>query len=350
MEKLEYRAYIKVRALLGIAPIDIHTELVTVHKDLAPHYTTVVKWVNLFKAGRESLEDDPRSGRPLTSFSEDNIELVRLVIEDNPHATYDEIKGETFINRFTIFQIIHEALKLRKVSSRYVPHLLTDENRATRVAYCKENLAFYRDGPGRLCDILTGDELMVYWRQLGRKTSNASWRGEGEAPGTVVKRSQFENKTLFSVFFRTTGPVHIHAVNKGVSIDNSYYIKHCLKPAVKAIVEQRPLSGTDRMKLLHDGARPHVHKNVDNFLTRNRIGLVKHPPYSPDLAPCDFWLFDYIKQRLDDYTSQNAVEKALTKIAYDIPVCEYKKTFDKWIERLELCVHYKGEYFEHLIK
>jgi histone-lysine N-methyltransferase SETMAR len=350
MEKSDYRVYIKIRVALDKSPTEIHDELKAAYPDSFPCYSTVAMWAARFKNGRASVEDDPREGRPVTSFTEQNIELVRQVIEVNPHATYDEIEAETSINRFTIFEIIHDALKLRKVSSRYVPHLLTDENRATRVKYCKENLAFYRDGPGRLCDIFTGDEVMIYWTQLGRKSSNASWVGEGEAPRTVVKRSQFDNKTLFSIFFRTTGPVYVHAVNRGVSIDNSYYVKHCLTPAVKAIKEQRPLSGTHAMKLLHDGARPHIHSNVNNFLERNRIGLVKHPPYSPDLAPCDFWLFDYIKQRLEDYTSQKSLENAVTKIVYDISIREYRKTFEKWIERLELCEKYKGDYFEHLIK
>jgi histone-lysine N-methyltransferase SETMAR len=350
MEKIEYRAYIKIRVFQDIAPIDIHRELTVAYGPLAPQYSTVWKWADRFKNGRESIEDDPRSGRPVTVYSEANIELVRQLIETNPHATYDEMESETSINRFTIFEIIHSALRLRKLNSRYVPHILTDENRAKRVDFSKENLAYYRDGPGRLSNIFTGDEVMIYWRQLGRKSSNASWVGEGEAPRTVVKRSTFDNKTLFSIFFRATGPLNVHAVNRGTSIDNKYYIKHCLTPAINAIKEDRPLSGTHAMKLLHDGAKPHTAQNVDNFLLRKGIGLVKHPPYSPDLAPCDYWLFDYIKQRLRDHENQISLLGSVTKIVYDIPLSEYKKTFEKWIERLELCVENKGDYFEHLIK
>lgn len=350
MEKIEYRAYIKTRVLLQIRPMVIHQELVAAYGSLAPHYSTVLKWANRFKNGREDIEDDLRSGRPVTSFTDLNIEAVRLAIEVNPHATYDEIEAETSINRFTIFEIIHDALELRKVSSRYVPHILSEENRAKRVMACKANLAYFRDGPGRLSDIFTGDEVTIYWRQIGRKTSNASWIGEDEAPRTVVKRSQFDQKTLFSIFFRTTGPVLVHAVERGVTIDNSYYIKNCLSPCLEAIKEQRPSTGTHGMKLLHDGARPHVHQNVHDFLTANHINLVSHPPYSPDLAPCDFWLFDYIKQRLNDHTSQKSLVKAVTNIVDEIPVSEYKKTFDKWIQRLELCVQNEGHYFEHLMK
>ena len=70
-----------------------------------------------------------------------------------------------------------------------------------------------------------------------------------------------------------------------------------------------------------------------------------HPPYSPDLAPSDFWLFDYIKQRLDDHTSAESLIRQITAIVRSIPKEEYLKTFQKWIERMELCIKYEG----HLI-
>ena len=62
--------------------------------------------------------------------------------------------------------------------------------------------------------------------------------------------------------------------------------------------------------------------------------LMKHPPYSPDLAPCDFWLFDHIKGRLVDYNDVQCLSKAITKIVNSIPKDDWIKTFDKWIERM----------------
>jgi len=40
-----------------------------------------------------------------------------------------------------------------------------------------------------------------------------------------------------------------------------------------------------------------IHANVHNFLQERGIKLIDHPPYSPDLTPSDFWLFDEIKRR-----------------------------------------------------
>ncbi len=71
---------------------------------------------------------------------------------------------------------------------------------------------------------------------------------------------------------------------------------------LSTLKKERPLAGLKYMKILHDNAQSQVHKNVINFLNNEGITIIDYLPYSPDLALCDFRLFDYIKQRL---TSQN---------------------------------------------
>jgi [histone H3]-lysine36 N-dimethyltransferase SETMAR len=100
----------------------------------------------------------------------------------------------------------------------------------------------------------------------------------------------------------------------------------------------------------HDNARPHVHSRVITYLKQNNFTIIDHPPYSPDLAPSDFWLFDYIKQRLGDHTSAESLNRQITEIVTSIPEKEYRKTFEKWLDRMECCIKNEGHYFEHLIK
>jgi hypothetical protein len=54
MEKFQYRAYIRTRALLRVSPTEITKELFLAHGDQVPTYKTVCKWTALFKDGRES--------------------------------------------------------------------------------------------------------------------------------------------------------------------------------------------------------------------------------------------------------------------------------------------------------
>ena len=342
------RFYVKTRWLLKENATKIFNDLKVAYGDQAPSYDFVAKWIRLFIDGRENIKDEPRSGRPPTALTEANIKLVRDLIEDNPFMTYNEIEAQTSLFPQTINSILHDHLHVRKIVSRFVPYDLSPKNKEERVRICKENLAKIREGKVRLCDIITGDESWFYYRQIGHKQSNASWVYEGESPRTLVRRGRFEPKTMFSIFFRTTGLVHISYMEGGQSIDAGTYIERCLKPMFKIIMKQRPSAGLANIRLHHDNARPHVASDVKAFLKDVHVPVFEHPAYSPDLAPSDFWLFDYLKKRLSDHDEPEGMKREITKIMKNSPSSEYKKTFNKWVERMEQCIMHNGEYFEHL--
>jgi histone-lysine N-methyltransferase SETMAR len=50
--------------------------------------------------------------------------------------------------------------------------------------------------------------------------------------------------------------------------------------------------------LLHDNAPAHRSVLVKDFLAKNYVTKLEHPPYSPDLAPADFYLFSRLKSAL----------------------------------------------------
>ncbi|CAF5098576.1 unnamed protein product [Rotaria sp. Silwood1] len=116
------------------------------------------------------------------------------------------------------------------------------------------------------------------------------------------------------------------------------------------IWKQRKSAGIKGVKLLHDNAGLHRHSDVINYLTEEGINIMPHPPYSPDLAPCDYWLNDYIKCNLSDQPNEKSLARAVSKVVKNIPKEEFTKTFDKLLGRMELCINNHGDYFEHLIK
>lgn len=227
---------------------------------------------------------------------------------------------------------------------------MTDAQKEKRVKFCEENLSKFNSGKWRICDIITGDESYVYYRAIGHKQSNMSWVAEGEAPPTIQKRNQNEPKSMFTVFFRSTGVVFVDCLESGKTICAKYYRDHCLKPTIKKVMEERTNSGVKNMKILHDNAKPHIAKIVKTYLENEGITIIDHPPYSPDLAPCDFWLFSKLKQSLDSHSDVESLKNQITEILETIPKEEYLKTFKKYLERMQLCINNRGDYFEHLIK
>ncbi|CAF3211688.1 unnamed protein product [Rotaria socialis] len=141
---------------------------------------------------------------------------------------------------------------MKNVTSRWVPHQLTDQQKQQRVKLCRENLAKFKNGSWQLCDIITDDETWIYHRQIHRKSKSASWVGEGK------------------------------------TVDHNYYIENFPNSVAKEIWKQRKSAGTKGIKLLHDNARPHIHSDVINYLTEEGINIMAHPPYSLDIAPCDY--------------------------------------------------------------
>ena len=350
MDFQNIRFYIQIRTELGIGYKDIFNELKSVRPAQTPSIKTVFNWQSRFKKGHKIIKDQHRSGRPITATKSSNVLTVKSLIDNNPWCNYDEIEAETSLSRGTIFNIIHEKLKLKKLTSRWVPHELTEKNRLERVRCCKENLAKFKENKWRLGDVVTGDECWVYHRKIAKKQLNASWVKEGDKPRTVVRLNRFEQKTMFTIFFKRSGCLHITYMDKGKTINKDSYINDCLVPLVNTLKRQRPSTGAKNIKLHHDNARPHVHKDVKSFIKEEQMVSMEHPPYSPDLAPCDFWLFDYIKQRLVDATGPEDLRKQITKIVDSIDIKEWERTFEKWLERMERCLKHKGHYFEHIYK
>ncbi|CAF1229600.1 unnamed protein product [Rotaria sp. Silwood1] len=77
MEKQYIRSYIETRWLLGLTATQIHDESTTAYGQDVVSYCTVTRWIQRFSNERESLEDNPRSGRPLSAITQQNIDAVK---------------------------------------------------------------------------------------------------------------------------------------------------------------------------------------------------------------------------------------------------------------------------------
>jgi hypothetical protein len=102
--------------------------------------------------------------------------------------------------------------------------------------------------------------------------------------------------------------------------------------------------------LHHGNKRSHQTNVIKTYLQEQGVIVVRHPLYSPGPAPADFWLFDYLKRQLGTYSDPKSLPQAVTKELRVIPTNEYQKIFQKWTDRMKLCITNQGEYVEHLIR
>jgi len=115
------------------------------------------QWFSRFKAGRTSNDDDEHSGRPVSSSSPEMIERVRHIIREDHRRTIDEVSMLVGISQGTCYKILTEDLKIRRVASKFVPRLLSVDQKQQKLDICldlKENAA---NAPSFLSNVITGE-------------------------------------------------------------------------------------------------------------------------------------------------------------------------------------------------
>ena len=83
---------------------------------------------------------------------------------------------------------------------------------------------------------------------------------------------------------------------------------------------------------------------VTDYLSKMGIKTVPQPPYSPDLAPCSFWLFP--KLRGCRYETIEEMKEAVTKVIDTLTQEDFHGTFQKLLEGYNKCIAAGGYYFE----
>jgi transposase len=99
--------------------------------------------------------------------------------------------------------------------------------------------------------------------------------------------------------------------------------------------------------LHHDNAAAHKSLYVKTFLTKHKNPVLKHPPYSPDLTPCDFF-FPKSKSALKGarFLSVDAVTAKATEVMKKLPEKNLQHCFQQWKIHMELCSRRGGDHFE----
>ena len=145
-------------------------------------------------------------------------------------------------------------------------------------------------------------------------------------------------------FFDSTDMIYMHWLPTGQTVNKEYYVE-ILREFRKRFLGKRPALFKSGLHHFHQDNAP-VHNSilVTDYLTKMGIKTVHHPPYSPDLAPCDFCLFP--KLRGCRYETIEEKKEAVTKVIETLTQEDFNGAFDKLLERYNKCIAAGGDYFE----
>ena len=143
--KIELWTYVRNRTLLGVSLKEIYEELKFVHGNVTVSLSTVCRWMKKFKSGNFSVENAPYSGRPNSAKTKMNVDSVKSMVTEDARYTVFDIAKSQGISSGTVHKILIKELNAQKISARWLPHLLTDEQKEKRVKLSKNLLKKFKN-------------------------------------------------------------------------------------------------------------------------------------------------------------------------------------------------------------
>ncbi|XP_023288010.1 histone-lysine N-methyltransferase SETMAR-like [Orussus abietinus] len=260
--------------------------------------TQIKEWYNRFKDSRTSVESEPRSGRPSTCRNDQVIAKLNAVVMRGRRVTIREIAQEVGISTFSAHSIVTEDLAIKRVAAKFVPKLLTAEQKQLRVEISQDMLDSANSDSDFMNTIITGDKSWVYRYDPETKSQSSWWKHSSSPRPKKAHQVRINVKVMLTAFFDSRGVVHHEYGPQGQTITKEYsrYVLRCLRDVVR---RKRPvLWSTGTWRLHHDNAPAHSSHLIQTFLAKNQTPVLQRAPYSPDMVPCDFWLFPKLKRPL----------------------------------------------------
>lgn len=302
---------------------------------------TARRWFEKFRSGDTTLERKKGSGRPLMDIDE----VLKEAVESNPSTSTRELARECGVSKDTVSRHLLSMGKVKK-SSRLVPHELTPQQSGKRLEICENllknpsDMRFYRK-------IVTCDEIWVYWRN---PNTHKQWLDRGQTALPVAARGQYEKKSMLCVFWNFEGVIHHEFVPDGCSMNSELYCEQLERLYAKLSERYPALINRKGVLFQQDNARPHTSRRTkEKFTELHGFELLPHPPYSPDLAPSDYYLFRSMAHFLQGKKFDNfaEVENAVQEFFDSHPKEWYQRGIEQLASRWLMTVDNNGLYFEY---
>jgi histone-lysine N-methyltransferase SETMAR len=344
----KYRNIIQFLREKGESPAQIHRELQTIYGDKTPSYSTVTRWYNRFENGDYSVKDKPRSGRPKSSIIDRNIAKVSKLIEQDRRLTVREISQKLTLSITIVWRILTFVLGLVLLSARWIPKLLTPEQKKSRKNACEENLFLNSlDSDFFQGQIVTGDETYIHYYDPTTKRESSQWLPKGSRPPLKAIKKSSCKKRMALIFWDRVGVLMIYYFKKGATLTGKLYCK-LLAKLKSAIIRKRGDMWEDGVFLLHDNAPSHTSNIAQAAISDLGFTQLTHPPYSPDLAPSDYFLFSKLKEflRKKTFKNDNQLENTTNRWLQRKPPSFYNEGISALPHRWNKCVNLGGDYVE----
>ena len=224
-ERCEERICIKVCFKLEKSLVETIEMIQKAFGDECMGKTQIKEWYKHFKNSHTSVVSDLRSGRPSSTITPENIERVRLPIEEDRRLTVRELERDLGIPKTCVSRILTENLGITRECAKFIPKLFTVEQKTLRFEVAQDNLEMVADDKNVLKKIITGDESWVYGYDPETKQQPSEWKLQSEPLPKKAHQSRSNVKSMLIVSFYYEGVVHHQYAPRGRTINKEFYLE-----------------------------------------------------------------------------------------------------------------------------
>lgn len=347
--RIEQRVVIKFLVAEGEKASRVLERLQAIYGDCCLSKSQVYEWYQRFRDGRTSVSDDEHPGRPVSASDDESVAFVEQLVLEDRRVTIETLSSTTGISVGSVHAILHKKLKMRKVCAHWVPKHLQPDQKSRRIEVCKELLQLYEEQGDQFLDrIVTQDESWFHFHEPESKRSSMQWKHPDSPRPRKFRMKPSANKVLYSFFWDSKGVILQWPVEQRTTVTGSYHaslLRDHLHPALKRERRGRITAG---VLLQQDNAPAHTSQVGMAAVAELGYTLVPHPPYSPDLAPSDFFLFGTLKEELRGrrFETRSALGSAIYQCLQRWPQQRFFHSIHSLPDRWRKCVEARGDYFE----
>ncbi|GFS68706.1 histone-lysine N-methyltransferase SETMAR [Trichonephila clavipes] len=241
--------------------------MVSVYGEKCVSDKSVRKWRANFRGSRESVGDDQRPGQANTVITSDLLDKVYDLVRSDRRVTLRMLVLKVDASYGTVWTIVHDRVRFRKVCTAWVPKQLTDQQKELRMGLALQHLLQYQEDPAFMKRIVTGDVTWCHRYEPETKRDSMQWKHASSLPPKKFRAMKSAGKVLLPIFFDVQCPLLVEFIEHRKGI-NSDVCCETLQRLRRSIKNKRPGLFTEGVVLLHDNARPHVSRvtqELDKF-------------------------------------------------------------------------------------
>lgn len=323
----------------------------------APTNKTILANVEKFNLYGSILDRQKgNSGRPLSIVTEENTEKVDEYFTENPSTSTRRASLELDISRTSLQRILKTKIKMWPYKIQ-IHQELTEHDMERRLAFSRKMLRHFSKGEIEHKKIWFSDEAHFWLSGYVNKQNHRFWAKENPR---IFRTTQMKPQriTVWCAICSSgiIGPIFIHTNVNGASYQE--LLENEFIPAAYG------LDAVDDYWFMQDGALPHrtnaAFELLNEHFTGRVIGLgyedryeggIDWPPYSPDLNPCDFFLWGYLKDTIykNGVKSIEDIKAKLVETIQKIQPSVLESVVGAFENRLRAVIEAEGAHIENFV-